>query len=230
MDSSTRGGSVRTLLEQRHSCRAFLAEPLPAEVVVDLLETAQRSASWCNTQPWQVVVTSGDETEAFRKRLCEPADHADRTKQRYDIPQPIEYVGEYETRRRQAGLALYDALGIEHSDRAARRAQGLRNLEFFGAPHVAVITAPRSLGPYGWVDCGGWVATFLLAAADRGIGAIAQGSVVAHSPVVREHLDISDDRDLVCAVSFGYEDPHHPANAFRAARAPISEAVTMRGF
>ena len=43
-----------TLMERRWSCRAFDPEPLTDELLTQILTVAQRTPSWCNTQPWQV--------------------------------------------------------------------------------------------------------------------------------------------------------------------------------
>ncbi|WP_208510355.1 nitroreductase family protein [Variovorax paradoxus] len=45
--------SLRELLHERTSCRAFLDRPVPRGVIEQVLGAAQRTASWCNAQPWQ---------------------------------------------------------------------------------------------------------------------------------------------------------------------------------
>ncbi|MNQ73541.1 Nitroreductase family protein [compost metagenome] len=35
-------------LHARHSCRAFLPEPVPRDTIERILSLAQRTASWCN--------------------------------------------------------------------------------------------------------------------------------------------------------------------------------------
>jgi len=218
---------LRSLLDVRHSCRAFRPDPVPEPLVRSVLETAQRSPSWCNTQPWHTIVTGGEQTEAFRSHL------AQRVLQgagRYDIDPPSRYEGVYRERRRAAGFALYDSVGVAHDDVEGRLRQALENYRFFGAPHVAIITSAAELGPYGYVDCGGYVATFLLAAQSHGLATVAQASVAAYSDAVREFLDLPVDRHVVCAISFGYAESAHPANGFRTVRAELAEAAELRGF
>ena len=145
-----------------------------------------------------------------------------------DIPFPPGYAGVYRDRRRVCGYQLYGALGIERGDRERTAAQTHENFRFFGAPHFALITTDRALGPYGSLDCGGYVSTFLLAAQSLGLGAIPQAAVAAHSAWLRDYLGLSDDRSVVCGISFGYADPAHPANGFRTERAALGEAVQWR--
>ena len=76
------------------------------------------------------------------------------------------------------------------------------------------------------MDCGAWVANFLLACTAAGVATIAQAALATYPDILREHLDIAADRVIVCGVSFGYEDTAHPANSFRTTRAPLGEVAT----
>ena len=46
-------GVLEELLNERYSVRAFLPREVPRETIEHVLKTAQRTASWCNSQPWQ---------------------------------------------------------------------------------------------------------------------------------------------------------------------------------
>ena len=212
-----------TLLAQRYSCRGFLPRPVPRATIARILELAQRTASWCNAQPWQVIVTSGAATERFREAIYR---HAISSKADADIPFPREYRGVYLARRRECGFQLYDSVGIKRGDREASARQGLENFRLFGAPHVAIITSDEALGVYGAVDCGAYVSNFALVARSLGVATIAQAALASQSKFVRNHFRIGDDRLVVCGISFGYEDTAHPANGFRTRRVDVSETVT----
>ena len=115
---------------------------------------------------------------------------------------------------------------MARGDREGYRRQELRNFQLFDAPHVAVISTDAALGEYGAIDCGGYVATFLLAAQANGVAAVPQASLAMYPEVLRETLDIDPARRVVCGISFGYEDTAHPANSYRTSRATLDEAVT----
>jgi nitroreductase len=214
----------RGLIERRWSCRAFLPDEVPADVIREMFDIAQRTASWCNTQPWQVYVTTGAATERFAKSLTAHAGSHDATP---DFPVPAGFQGVYRERRRESGYALYASLDIGREDWDARVEQRMRNFSFFGAPHVAVITTDRDQGVYGAIDCGGYVANVLHAATSLGVATIPQAAIAMHSSHVHEHLSIPDDRMVVCAISFGYADTEHPVNGFRTSRATVEDAVTI---
>lgn len=217
---------VEKLLGARYSCRAFKPDSVPRAVIERVLAAAQKTASWCNSQPWQVTIVSGDATRTFGEVLYKNASEG---KFSADFPFPREYKGVYLDRRRESGFQLYNALGIQRGDKAAYQKQMLENFRFFGAPHVAIITSDEALGVYGAVDCGGYVGNFVLAAQALGIATIPQAALAGQSSVVREHLGLADDRRVVCGISFGYADESHLANSYRTNRARIPEAVTFIG-
>jgi nitroreductase len=215
--------TVDRLLRERHSCRAFLPKPVPRAVIDRVLDVAQRTASWCNSQPWQVIVTSGAATERFREAMFATASSG--ATEEGDFPFPREYRGVYLARRRESGFQLYNTLGIARGDKAAYRRQALENFKLFGAPHVAIITTDEALGVYGAVDCGGYVNNFMLAAQALGVATVPQAALAFHAGTIRRHFAIGDDRRVVCGISFGYEDRDHPANSYRTSRADIADAA-----
>jgi nitroreductase len=217
---------LERLMAERHSCRAYRRDPVPRETIERILRIAQRSASWCNAQPWQVVIVSGAATARFSEALLQAADE---TPPASDFPWPREYRGAYLERRRECGLGLYSSLGIAKGDREGAARQHRENLRFFGAPHVAMVTTDEALGVYGAIDCGAWVASFMLAARAMGVASIAQAALAARPDVVRRQFALSPDRLVVCGISFGYADHEHAANGFRTGRAELSEAVLWAG-
>lgn len=213
---------LNKVLDRRYSCRGYQADPVPRPVLEQIFETAQKVPSWCNSQPWMVSVLSGEKLMALSADLKQAALQQ---KGAPDVAFPERYSGEHKTRRSVCGWQLYGAIGVEKGDRDGARAAMMRNYDFFGAPHVAVISTPKELGPYGVLDCGAFVTAVTLAAAALGVATIPQAAPAEFSDVVRRHVDLPQDRDVLCTIAMGYEDSDHPANGFRTERAPMSEVV-----
>lgn len=216
---------LKELLDQRYSCRAFQARPVPQQTIEKILTLAQRTASWCNSQPWQLVITSGEATERFRKAIYAHA--AEEGGEAPDFPFPREYRGVYLERRRESGFQLYEAVGIGRKDMAARTRQAMENYNLFGAPHVAIVSTDEALGVYGAVDCGGFVGTFMLAAQAYGVASIAQAALARQAPFIRQYFKLPDDRRIVCGISFGYADAQQAINQYRTSRASSAETATF---
>jgi nitroreductase len=219
----TQYDTLDDILNARYSCRGFRPDPVPDDTITRIIDAARKVPSWCNAQPWQVTLTKGAATQSFRQMMTQLASTG--TPPAPDLAWPSSYSGAYADRRRTCGFQLYDAVGIEKSDRAGRAAQMLRNYALFDAPHVAIIHSPAELGPYGAMDTGGFVTAFTLAATALGVATIAQAAIAAYAPQVRDHLGIAPDRLILCAISFGYADADHPANQFRTERASAADII-----
>lgn len=216
--------NLERLLRERWSCRAFEDRSVPDATIERLLQLAQRSASWSNLQPWQVVVTRGAGTERFRAALRAHAE-SEGDRMDPDFPRPDGYDGVYQERRRECGWQLYEAVGVTRGDRTASARQALRNFDLFGAPHAAIITTAASQGVYGAVDCGLYVGTFLLAAQSLGLGAVAQAALARWGSFIRDYFSLAEDRLVLVGVSFGYPDLANPVNAYRTSRANLETVV-----
>lgn len=215
--------ALRQLLDARYSCRAFKPEPLARTVIEDILAAAQRTPSWCNTQPWQVTIVSGAVLAKLGAALHARA--AAGAPPVPDFPFPEAYLGVYRKRRKVCGVQLYQSLGIGRDDRDRAREQSLQNFHFFGAPHAAFITTDAALGFYGGLDCGLYVMSFLLAAQAADVATIPQAALATYADVVREHLEFAEDRRLVCGIAFGRGEHDAAVNGYRTGRATLPEVV-----
>ena len=217
---------LEEVIRSRYSCRKYLAKPVSRPIIEKILDLAQQTPSWCNTQPWQIVLLSGDAKDRFGERLYAHARSG--ATPNPDFAYPIRYEGIYRDRRKVCGVQLYQAVRIGREDKNAAAEQSLENFRFFGAPHVALITTEQDLGVYGAIDCGLYISNFMLAAQGLGIASIAQAALASYPDFIREYFELPPSRKLVCGVSFGYADAAHPINAYRTERSPAGEVVTFR--
>ncbi len=215
------------LLAERFTCRAYHPGEVAEDVVERLFAIAQMSASWGNTQPWNVIVTRGAATQRLRDKLFAAVSSSGHGEGQPDLPFPQSFPGALIERRREVGWQLYESVGVQRGDRVASAKQARENSRLFGAPHVALIFCERELGAYGAIDCGGYLATLMLAAQSLGLGMTPQAALAEHSVLIREHFAVPDNLMFVVGASFGYADREHPANSFRSRRAPVAENVRM---
>jgi len=207
----------------RFSARAFRPDPVPDAILSRILALAQCTPSWCNTQPWELVITRGAATARFRDALYAHARSGAATGS--DFPFPQAYEGVYRDRRKVCGVQLYQSLGIGKGDRAAAAEQSLENFRCFGAPHVAILTTEQKLGHYGLLDCGLYIQSFMLAAVDAGVDCIAQAALASYSPFLREYFSLAPNRLVVCGIAFGYAEREAAINSYRTERALVDQAV-----
>jgi nitroreductase len=213
-------------IRERRSVRGFLPRPVPREILEEVLGLAQQAPSNCNVQPWRVYIASGDSLETLRTALVETVT----TGASPVMATPIdEFLGGYRDKQIACAVELYGKMGIARDDRVGRLNASLRNFQFFDAPHVAYICMAQSFGIGVALDVGMYVQTLMLAMQSRGISSCAQAALRSFPELVAEHLGIPDDEQILCGLSFGYEDPAVPANQTRQPRDPLTNNVFFRG-
>jgi nitroreductase len=214
------------VVRKRHSMRNFFPHPVKEEILHSVLEDAQLSPSNCNTQPWQTHIVSGSKKEALSKALL-AADEAGQVTPDFSFGID-DFSGIYRERYKEQGAAYYQAIGVKRDDYDLRREASRRNLEFFGAPHVALLFMPE-VGDNVRVagDIGMYAQTLLLSLTAHGLGGVPQTALGFYSDTIREELGIDPSLKLLFGISFGYPDMNHPANKYRIKKALINESVTF---
>jgi nitroreductase len=196
------------------------------EVLEEILNEANLSPSNCNTQPWQVHIVSGAKRDQLSTALCRAYDE-----DRYSLDfsfDPAAYGGRMRDRRQEQGRCFYEALSMGRDDADGRRLASRKNLDFYGAPHAALLFVP-DVGDCVRVaaDVGMYAQTFLLALSARGLGGIPQTILGYFADTVREVLGVEAESKLLFGVSFGSIDEANPANSVRMGRDPASASVTL---
>ncbi len=217
--------ALSRMLGMRRSVRGFRPDPVPQSILDHVFALATRAPSNCNVQPWVVHVVSGGAAETVRTSLYDIASSGAAPSP--DYPLTGAYPGSYRARQIEAAKALFTATGVARDDVGARAASFLRNFRFFDAPHAAFILMPDWAEIREAADCGMYVQTLMLAMTAYGIASCAQGALGHYAAVVRDVLNIPDDLRLLYGISFGYEDPQHPANDVRTSRAALEETTVF---
>ena len=216
--------SLLALYAQRSSVRGFLPEALPAELLRQLFAAAQHAPSWCNVQPWRIAVTAPPRTAEVAAALVTAATSRMPAP---EVPFPLDYPPPYLEHRRACGGALYEAMGIGRRDGDGRRAAWLRNYQLFDAPHLAVVSCERKLGPYAYLDVGVWLGYLIAAAASLGISTCPMASVAAYPDVLRAQLPISASEVILFGIALGRRDDTIAANRCRTTREPVDSNLQI---
>lgn len=151
---------VREAVDRRMSVRAFRPDAPSATLVRELLETAARTPSGGNLQPWRVYALTGQPLNDLKEAA---ASNPNGETPEYDIYLPKLWEP-YRTRRFQNSEALYATIGILRDDKSGRLRQLARNGELFGAPVGLFFCLDRKLGPPQWADVGMYMQTLMLLA------------------------------------------------------------------
>lgn len=222
--------NVSDAVNSRRSMRAFLDQPVDQAVLCRVLETAQRSPSGGNTQPWNATVLTGDPLAKLLATVAEVLPQGPGAySPEYNI-YPPELDGAYQERRFGVGEAMYAALAIPREDKPSRLKWFARNFQAFGAPVLLLVHTPRYMGPPQWSDMGMWLQTVMLLLREEGLDSCAQEAWAVYSRQIRECVDIPDDHVFFCGLAIGHGDRSLPVNQFPVPRAALDEVVRWEGF
>jgi nitroreductase len=218
------------LVRTRRSIRGYRADPVPRDVIDEIISVAKGAPSSMNSQPWHVHVLTGAPLDEIRRRNMEEMEAG--VKPKRDIFTHGPYEGEH--RRRQVDIAkkLFAAMGIERHDAERRQDWVRRGFRQFDAPVSIILTYDRVLDPGATChfDLGALSYGIVLAAWDRGIGAVVNGQGISRSDIVREVARIPDDEVIMTAIAMGYLNDDFAANAVRSDREPNEAFVRYVGF
>lgn len=222
---STDAPTFRDIAFTRHSTRGFLPEPVPKNILTEILQEAQCSPSNCNTQPWNTHIVTGHKLAELRDALVEEL----RT-ENYSLDFSFDkndYPAPYKERASEQGRAYYQALGVAREDSLSRAEVVERNVRFFDAPHIALLFMP-AVGDSVRVaaDVGMYAQTFLLSLTSRGYSGVPQAVLSYFADTVRRILNVSDEHKLLFGISFGLADETHPASQYREGRVSIDKSVS----
>lgn len=209
-DGGAPAGWVRELLRGRRSVRRYTAQPIPRDLLVELLELATWAPSAHNRQPWRFCVVTDPALQAELSRAMAErwrADlHADLQNGHGGDPAAIEQrIAASHARITGAAALVIAALSMVEMDRY---------------PDPARATAERTMAVQSVaLAC----QNLLLAAHAHGLGACWMCAPLFVPDLVRATLDLPTEWDPQALITLGY-----PAESKQKTRVPLAERVVWR--
>jgi len=213
-------------IKTRRSIRGYKPEPVPKEVLEEILETAIRSPSSLNTHPWEFTVVAGDVMEKIKQANIEKLNAGERP----HLEEPRgEYTGIYRERQVALAVQLFQLMGITREDREKRMDWMKRGFRFFDAPAAIIISIDKEVGTGGQFDVGAVSQTIALVALSYGLGTCIMGQGIMYPDVIRKLTGIKESKLIVICLTIGYPDWDFPANEVYSAREPVGKITTWCG-
>ena len=213
-----------TCLKGRMSIRGFKPEPVPRSLLQEVFDLARWSPSYKNSQPWEVLLLSGERKEALSRemiRLLEAG--APNTP---DLAAPDEWPPAEEAKINHLYQSRKEAMGIDLGDPEVIRKKAKKaNYSFYGAPHAVYLFQEKTLSQWSLFDLGLFAQSLMLAAHAKGLGTVPQAFVTDYAREIKEFLGIPASKRLVLGLSLGYPNPAAPINQFRTDRSSVEDFV-----
>ena len=218
------------LIFDRRSIRGYKPDPVPRQLLAEIIEVAAQSPSSMNTQPWYVHVVTGDVLDQIRRGNTEQmlaTGKPDREIRGHGC-----YEGVHRDRQKRVAAQLFEAAGIGWENKEQRTDWTMRGFRQFDAPVSVIGCIDRELedSTEAYFDLGQFVHAMVLAAWDRGVGSVINGQGIMQSSVVRAHAQIPDDQLIVITVAMGFPAEGFAANDVVSERRSVDEIASFLGF
>ena len=224
------------LAAARYSVRDFRPDPVPTEIVEEILEDTRQAPSWSNTRPFMLALATGERADRLRAAYIAE----------FDVTLPVQHKkrgamvrlalsgkapdGDYRTwaphpadllpHSQAVGSQLYAHMGIARQDRKARDAAVRRNCEAFGAPVIGFVLVHKGLMPFAALDAGIMLQTLFLSAKAHGVDSCPLGVLATWRRPFDAEFEAPADYRLITGFALGYASDA-PVNDFRAERRAV---------
>jgi nitroreductase len=210
-------------LRERRSIRGFKPEPVDRAVLAEVLELARWSPSYKNSQPWEVLVLSGEKKQGLSREMIRLFEEG--APNSPDLAAPRGWPSAEQANINQLYQSRREATGVDLLDPKLVRKAKKANFSFYGAPHAVYLFQEGSLSQWSLFDLGLFAQTLMLAAHAKGLGAVPQAFATDYAGEIKEFLGIPASKRLVLGLSLGYPDPESSLNKLRTDRMAVEKFV-----
>ena len=215
---------VSEAIKSRRSVRGYSGREVDPELIKKIFLQAQDSPSNCNTQPWHVVVVSGESRDKIQNAMLSDI-MGGKTPTPQFTPGDQNLKDEYRKRQIACAISLYDSMDIKYEEKDKRQELMLKNWQFFGAPYAAFFSMPKTMSEINAVDMGIYLQTIMLLLTENGLASCPQGALAMFTESVWELANIPEGHGIMFGLSFGYADEDHRINKFSVGREELNSAV-----
>ena len=212
---------IQQLMKQRKSARNYMEKPVLRADIEDVIRCAGMAPSAINLQPWEYVVTYGEEKDRLIRRLKKV--HA--MKNVPCGPGTSEPLPDKFSNRSRKALKVMNPQ-IEKLNIPFNQFIEEGSCSFYGAPVAILVVMDKIFPKLRYLDVGLSVSYLLLAAEQKGLSTCPIGLITEYGNDIKEVLNISDEKEVLLAISLGYADENAPENNFKPDREPLSEILT----
>lgn len=209
---------ILTAMRERKSARAYLDKQVSRRDIEEILAAAAMAPSAINLQPWEFIVTYGEEKERLVRRLLKArAERVVACGPGTEKPLPAKI-----SRRATEALAVMEP-HISAPGQTFNQFIEAGSCAFYGAPVAIMVTMDKLFPAIRYLDVGLAVSHLLLAAHAKGLATCPIGLILAYSEDIAQALNIPEQKEILLGIALGYADASAPANAFRTSRADLTE-------
>jgi nitroreductase len=221
---------IMEAIRKRKSIRAYTADPVPRDVMKELLEAALLAPTGSNSQPWKFYVVAGERKKQLDETLLKCLEEGRKTTNELQMGRD---GGDPKVQERIAGrrtALMQEVMEILRNNDVPIENFVKGSFVYFGAPVAVFITMDQSLAENTLVAVGAAVENLMLLACEKNLGACWIGMALMYSQEIREILGIPDTERIITSLALGYPDEKAPVNSFKATKDDFDSFVEWVGW
>jgi nitroreductase len=211
---------IESLMKNRRSARMYLPTPVKRADIEEIISCAGAAPSAINVQPWEYMVTYGEEKDRLARRLLKiQSERKVNCGPGTSVPLPDQYA----SRSREASAAMKpitEEMGLPMSQFVEEG-----SCAFYGAPVAIIVCMDHVFPKLRYLDIGLSISYLLLAAEAKGLSTCPIGLVTAYEDEIRDALNIPEDKEVLLVIALGYADEQASINHMKTHRTALSEIL-----
>jgi nitroreductase len=211
-------------IKERKSIRAFKKDPVPLDIIEQIITLSLNAPSAINLQPWEFYVVYGEEKNGLsqvllksygeKKISCGPGT---------DKPLPAIY-SQRGVQAAESMRPFLDELGIPFNQFIN---EGSCN--FYGSPVAIIICIDNCFPKIRFLDIGIVLSYLLLAAYDYNLMTCPVGLISAYEDEIKDFLNIPENKSVAIGVALGYADLENPVTQYKSGRDSVDKFINWVG-
>ena len=101
------------------------------------------------------------------------------------------------------------------------------NHVLFNAPTMVYITIPKKRTDFCIFDAGAIEMSIMLSTIDQGIDSVSAYHKIKYPDILRKHMKIPDDEDIVIGIALGYEDKDNILTQIKSEKLSLEEVYNF---
>lgn len=214
----------KDVVEKRHSVRQFADTKIEKKTIKEIVQLAQRTPSWVNSQPWQVYCAMGDSLAKIKD-----AYHQQDLKGNHGNPDLAVMPRDAWSANTQANMKQWRHEIVHHFanfDEAHEKMTAASDT-LYNSPAILYITIPKETPDWSILDAGAFAQTIMLAATNKGLSTIPTYNSVRFPEILHDVLDVSEDERFIIGISLGHA-ADMTINSYHSKRLPLSDVLHFK--
>ena len=175
------------VLQNRRSVGCFNDQRIERDTLIGIIEDAQRTPSWANSQPWRVYLATGNTLAGIKAEHHAASSQGVRGQAEFSTMHREAWAPETRRNMGKWSTQIRGHLGTDHADEYGDSQQDL-----FHAAAIAYLAIPAQSSLWSVFDLGAFSQALMYSAAARGVSTMSAYETVKYPQIVRKRMDIPE--------------------------------------